>query len=136
MTNGFSPGPWLSERKSVRKLTKLGLIPVEMMRTQWQVPSPWLQCDSHVQRTMAISRQLRRGHRRAHGQSAAAAARRPRRGGFKLRPCPCHALGRGPTALPVELGRNCAEPKAVFKHGKSPAREPQLALAGRRQSRN
>ena len=58
MTNGFSPGPWLSERKSVRKLAQLELIPVdsEFMRTQWQEPSPWLRCDSRVQRTMAISR--------------------------------------------------------------------------------
>jgi hypothetical protein len=59
MTNGSSPGPWLSERKSVRKLAKLELIPVEIMRTQWQEPSPWLQCDSHVQRTMVISGQAR-----------------------------------------------------------------------------
>ena len=39
MTNGFSPGPWLSDQKSVRKMAKLELILVEFMRTQWQEPS-------------------------------------------------------------------------------------------------
>ena len=95
----------------------------------------WLQCDSHVQRTMVISR-LGTPPR----SSLRAWAKRRRGGGAEVGPRqrgPCAeiwARGPGPHG-PVELGRNGTEPKAVFKHGKGPAREPQLALAGRRQGR-